>query len=61
MAEMSRCCVCKNYSFKTGVCSKYPNKIPKDIFAELRKCKFYEKEIIRYAKEDEDLPIAKGR
>lgn len=43
MADMSRCCVCENYSFKTGICSKYPNEIPKDIFIELRECKFYKK------------------
>lgn len=61
MADMSRCCVCENYSFKTGICSKYPNEIPKDIFIELRECKFYKKEAKHYTKEEENLPVAKGR
>lgn len=60
MAKMSRCCACEHYTFKTGLCEIYSNKIPKDIFAEFKDCKYYN---IKHSEHlyDEDLPIAKGR
>ena len=58
MADMSRCCICEEFSFSKCTCSIYPEKIPRDIFVELEECEYYSEKSFDA---DEDLPIAKGR
>jgi hypothetical protein len=59
MAQMSNCCNCENYNFKSGKCSYYINKIPKEILIELIPCEHY---ILKQVEQsDDNLPLAKGR
>lgn len=59
MAQMSKCCSCRHYNFKSGECSYYVNSIPKEIFLELTLCDYYS--IQKDDDKDADLQIAKGR
>lgn len=60
MAQATKCTICKRFDFRTGCCSVYKSKPPKDIFLEYQDCQDYERKP-PVDLGNIDLPIAKGK
>lgn len=61
MAQMTNCAFCQNIILSNKMsCKFYPERIPDDIFLEVKECKFFKRKSINNDNDD-DLPIAKGR